>query len=420
MTYNTWQKNELGKSLKLTSGFPFLSKLFSTEDGFPLIRIRDIVGSKIETFYKGSFLPQYVIKSGDILIGMDGDFNISRWNNEDALLNQRVLKVEVNDPTSLSLDFIYYWLQPYIKKVNDLTAATTVKHLSVKDLYKASGTLPEVHTQQKIATILSTIDTAIEKTEALITKYQQIKAGLMHDLFTRGVLPNGQLRPSHEQAPELYQETAIGWIPIEWEVKGIIELASVIDPNPSHRNPIYHEDGFPFISTVEFIEDDQVEVDTPRRVIEEIVIEQERRCKFSGDSIAFSRKGTIGSTRFLPNHLRFALLDSLCVINPTNIAPSFLFNMLRSASIQKQTKNMTVGQALPQMSIGRVRELQIPTPQNPAEQAEIGARLTAVSNYISKNHAELKKLQKKKHGLMQDLLTGKVPVSVEEPEPAHE
>ncbi|MDB2384581.1 restriction endonuclease subunit S [Endozoicomonas sp.] len=93
--------------------------------------------------------------------------------------------------------------------------------------------------------------------------------------------------------------------------------------------------------------------------------------------------------------------------------------MLRSASIQKQTKNMTVGQALPQMSIGRVRELQIPTPRNPAEQAEIGARLKAVSNYISKNHAELKKLQKKKHGLMQDLLTGKVPVSVNKQEAAH-
>jgi len=43
----------------------------------------------------------------------------------------------------------------------------------------------------------------------------------MHDLFTRGVLPNGQLRPPREQAPELYQETAIGWIPRDWEVAGL-------------------------------------------------------------------------------------------------------------------------------------------------------------------------------------------------------
>ena len=69
----------------------------------------------------------------------------------------------------------------------------------------------------KIARILQTIDQAIEKTEALIEKYQQIKAGLMHDLFTRGIGADGKLRPPREQAPELYQQTPIGWIPKEWD-----------------------------------------------------------------------------------------------------------------------------------------------------------------------------------------------------------
>jgi type I restriction enzyme S subunit len=49
--------------------------------------------------------------------------------------------------------------------------------------------------QRRIAEILSTLDETIEQTEALIAKYQQIKAGLMHDLFTRGVTPDGKLRP---------------------------------------------------------------------------------------------------------------------------------------------------------------------------------------------------------------------------------
>src|SRR5690606_25553795 len=82
----------------------------------------------------------------------------------------------------------------------------------------------DVNLQSRIADVLDGIDTAIEKTEALIAKYQQIKAGLMHDLFTRGVLPNGQLRPPREQAPELYQETAIGWIPQEWNPVSLREL----------------------------------------------------------------------------------------------------------------------------------------------------------------------------------------------------
>ena len=91
--------------------------------------------------------------------------------------------------------------------------------------------------QQKIATILSTTDTAIEKTEALIEKYQQIKAGLMHDLFTRGVLPNGQLRPSREEAPELYYETEIGWIPKEWRVTWTNKSREVLELTSSTTGP---------------------------------------------------------------------------------------------------------------------------------------------------------------------------------------
>ena len=100
--------------------------------------------------------------------------------------------------------------------------------------------------QKNIAAILTSIDRTIEKTEALIEKYQQIKAGLMHDLFTRGVLPNGQLRPPREQAPELYQKTAIGWIPKEWQLTkaGAISQSIV----PGRDKPIIDGGEIPWIT----------------------------------------------------------------------------------------------------------------------------------------------------------------------------
>ncbi|OGT08778.1 MAG: hypothetical protein A3J49_17975 [Gallionellales bacterium RIFCSPHIGHO2_02_FULL_57_16] len=111
--------------------------------------------------------------------------------------------------------FVYYSL---VNQHRYLTFDYTSKaHPSV---IKKQYWLPTIarEQQQKIAAILTCVDTSIEKTEALIAKYQQIKAGLMHDLFTRGVTADGKLRPPREQAPELYQETPIGWIPKEWEV----------------------------------------------------------------------------------------------------------------------------------------------------------------------------------------------------------
>ena len=62
------------------------------------------------------------------------------------------------------------------------------------------------------------MDDLIERTEALIAKYRAIKQGLMHDLLTRGVDASGRLRPPREEAPGLYRESAVGWVPREWEV----------------------------------------------------------------------------------------------------------------------------------------------------------------------------------------------------------
>ena len=72
--------------------------------------------------------------------------------------------------------------------------------------------------QQHIADILTSCDEVIEQTEKAIEKYRAIKAGMLQDLFTRGVDANGKLRPKPEDAPELYKDSPLGKIPKEWEI----------------------------------------------------------------------------------------------------------------------------------------------------------------------------------------------------------
>ncbi len=104
---------------------------------------------------------------------------------------------------------------------------TGMSNLKVADYLRHCIDLPDSNTQTTIADILATIDDAIEQTEALIAKTQQIKAGLMHDLFTRGVTPNGELRPPRSEAPQLYKQSPLGWIPKEWEIGRCGELFEV-------------------------------------------------------------------------------------------------------------------------------------------------------------------------------------------------
>jgi type I restriction enzyme S subunit len=125
----------------------------------------------------------------------------------------------------LDYHFLYYVLALQHRKLT--FDYTTKAHPSViRKLYSVPVLSKPV--QLKITEILATLDTAIEKTESLIAKYQQIKAGLMYDLFTRGVTADGKLRPPRQQAPELYQETSIGWIPQEWVLERCANLCTRI------------------------------------------------------------------------------------------------------------------------------------------------------------------------------------------------
>ncbi|SEP21759.1 restriction endonuclease subunit S [Pseudomonas sp. Snoq117.2] len=93
--------------------------------------------------------------------------------------------------------------------------------------------------QRAIAQILDTLDTAIRETEALIVKLKAVKQGLLHDLLTRGIDTNGQLRAPQSEAPQLYKESPLGWIPREWEVS-TVEAEFSVDSGitlGAHRAP---------------------------------------------------------------------------------------------------------------------------------------------------------------------------------------
>ena len=133
----SWQTDSslpsLNDTVNVISGFPFDSEEFNAEGvGTPLIRIRDIQRGYSETFTTEAFDEQYRIKKGELLIGMDGMFDIARWQSDEAALNQRVcclrMKGSENDT------FIQYLVQPILKHIENGTNATTVKHISTKQI----------------------------------------------------------------------------------------------------------------------------------------------------------------------------------------------------------------------------------------------------------------------------------------------
>jgi type I restriction enzyme S subunit len=161
-----WPRKRLGDLLAIQNGFAFDSKLFTTDSGLPLIRIRDLKGGiSTEARYSGDFDSRYIVRRGDLLVGMDGDFDCYEWQGEPALLNQRVCRLQ-SFHASLLPRFLYFGLSKHLKDIEEVTTFATVKHLSSKQILAIEFPLPPLAEQRRIVAILDEAFEGIAKARA--------------------------------------------------------------------------------------------------------------------------------------------------------------------------------------------------------------------------------------------------------------
>ncbi len=186
---HNWKWDSIGNYTKIKSGYPFDSEKFSDDPTGrqPLIRIRDILRESTNTFTDECCPEEYIIHAGDILIGMDGDFNVGKWNSDDALLNQRVCYIQSNSNCLLN-DYLYYYLPGILKIINNATPSVTVKHLSANTLRKTQIPLPPLAEQQRIVdrieSLFAKLNEAKEKAQAVLDSFETRKAAILHKAFT--------------------------------------------------------------------------------------------------------------------------------------------------------------------------------------------------------------------------------------------
>jgi type I restriction enzyme S subunit len=151
-------------------GYPFESSLFSEDSTYiPLIRIRDVKPAKASTYYSGGYNEAYRIKKGDILVGMDGEFNLGKWDDKDGLLNQRVLKLTGKEGYSID-GYLFHYMGPVFKKIEKETAGGSVKHLSAKVINSILIPIPSLEEQTRIVGILDTFTSAIDNLKEQIAQ----------------------------------------------------------------------------------------------------------------------------------------------------------------------------------------------------------------------------------------------------------
>jgi type I restriction enzyme S subunit len=305
--------------------------------------------------------------------------------------------------------FHYYNLIFNVEVFKRRGEGTTFAEISKKEIEQLKFLTPPLPQQRKIAKILTTCDTVIEKTEAAIAKYQSIKKGVMHDLFTRGIdLTTGKLRPKYEDAPELYKESELGMIPKEWEVKRLEEVGSIITGNtPSTTNKSYYNGHVMFISPFDIGTGKYIKSTEKKITTEGLAVSR----KIPIDSICVVCIGsTIGKIGLTTEEC--CTNQQINSVSPYQIELSDFFYYASLKFLIHQLYIEAGLQAVPIVNKTVFEKLLLFSPQK-MEALTIGKRLNVIDKKLETEQSTLSKYRQLKTGLMQHLLTGQVEVMVE-------
>ena len=192
-----WDRVPLGEVATVVNGAALPSAGFNLDcRGMPLIRIRDVGAKSSTTWFDGPWEQKHLVKHGDILIGMDGDFRVARWEGNDALLNQRVCRIDVNEDRYLG-SFLALVLQGYLDAIWSETSSITVKHLSSRSVAAIPLPAPPIDEQHRIVNLLEDHLSRLDSAESLVTtslrRLTSLRKSVLADLHDGDLTPLGEL-----------------------------------------------------------------------------------------------------------------------------------------------------------------------------------------------------------------------------------
>ncbi|WP_124978790.1 restriction endonuclease subunit S [Nonlabens xiamenensis] len=383
------------------------------KEGVPIIRIEQITRPETANwdFYQGNFAKKNEINTGDVIFSWSATLKVVVWKGGKAVLNQHLFKVD--EKKGFDRYYVAYLIDFNLSKLADESQGSTMKHVTRKSLEKFKVNLPPLPQQKKIAQILSTVDEVIEQTETAIAKYEAIKQGLMHDLFTRGIdIYTGKLRPSPQDAPELYKESALGLIPREWELETLENITSYVDYRG--KTPPKSDKGI-FLVTAKNIKFGYIDYEISKEYIlhSSYKATMSRGIPEKGDVLITTEAplGNIAQIDIEGLALAQRVIKYRCLEN--EMLNDFLKHSMMSEYFQKELEAESTGSTVKGIKGSRLHQLQVLKPQID-EQNRIIQTIKPIESKIQTEQQTLGKYQQLKAGLMQDLLTGRVGVVVDE------
>ncbi len=343
--------------------------------------------------------PEIQLKLGDVLMTKDG--TIGKLLYVDDLPDKASLNSHLFVMRSLNENFntkyFYYHLesQMFKKYIDNNKTGSTMPAITQGAMEKYEILLPLLKEQQKIAEILSTVDSQIDDTDKLIEKTKELKKGLMQRLLTKGI--------GHKE----FKMTEIGEIPVEWKVKQIIQVSDTTSGGtPSRSKKHYYQSGnICWVKTGEL--GNKYIYDSEEKITDIAVKESSAKLIPINSVIVAMYGATIGKISI--NKKEVTTNQACCSITCKQEVINYEFLFYNLSFYKEKLIDLGAGGAQSNISQQIIKSFKITVPSL-KEQNKIANILSSVDTQIEEYENKKKKLEELKKGLMQKLLTGKIRV----------
>ena len=364
-------------------GFPFDSAKFSDSNGMPLIRIRDVVRGYSETYTTEEYKSEYIVHENDLLIGMDGEFNIAKWGKTPALLNQRVCRLAPKD--SIDKDYLFYFMPIALKRIEEKTPFVTVKHLSAKELNKIEIPVLSLEEQRKIAETLSKVDELIAFREQQLAKLDELVKARFVEMF-------GDLVAPQCEYPEL-------------KLVDICADADDIKCGPFGTQLNKDEYKAKGVAVWEIPQINSGFSEMPTHFITEEKAVILNAYSIEPGDIAMSRKGNVGKCGLFPENLKKGIIHSDVLrirVDKRKVDSCFMMYQLHfSEAVKRQIEMVSSGAIMAGINVTKLKQIKVRIPEL-ENQRMFAAFVERVDQQKQTVQQSLEKLELMKKALMQE------------------
>ncbi len=193
-----WKVGAIFEIAKVIYGAPFASKAFNSHGvGIPLLRIRDLKSESPGIWTDEQHPNGYLVRPGDIVVGMDGEFRAYIWGGVECWLNQRLCSFQ--SLGAICPAYILNLIVPLLAEVESTETATTVIHIGKSDIDKFRALLPDQTILQYFCTSTQPLYNLAVSTKQTNHKLSRTRDTLLPKLIS------GELRV--DEAEALVEET---------------------------------------------------------------------------------------------------------------------------------------------------------------------------------------------------------------------